>query len=168
MKVKSEKGVTLIELLVSIVLVAMIVLSVSYLFTKLYENSYREEKKDVSVNIARTIMEELKQKLRTTEGSIVVYGQQVSIASLRTNPAPGTAALPSPPVIAYPSASDKQYEIAISAMPFDEQTYPITDAKNKSYTFKLGEFFSLIQVEVKQLSMNTSYKVQSYIEIKGD
>ncbi|WP_409346909.1 prepilin-type N-terminal cleavage/methylation domain-containing protein [Paenibacillus sp. MBLB4367] len=161
---KSEKGITLIELLVAIVIVTMLVLSISYLFTKTYENSYREEKKDVSVNIARTVMEELKRKLKTTSAVETIYEQPVNLAGLRQLPGSEIKQ----PSVYFPSASDKQYEIVISVLHFEDQNYPITDTNNKSFVFKLSDFFSLIQVEVKQHSMNTSYKVQSYMEIKGD
>lgn len=163
---KSEKGITLIELLVSIVIVSMVILSVSYLFTKLYQNSYKEEKTDVSVNIARTVMEELKQKLKTSE-SITFFDnvESTTITSLKTRPSTGN---PESITIAYPTAANKQYDVIISSLAFDEFSHKFTDSTNKEYQFNLSEFFTLIQVEVKHTQMNTTYKIQRYIEIKGD
>lgn len=159
---RSQKGVTLLEVLASVVILSFVVFSVSYLFSKSYENSYKEESKDMSVNLARTVLEELKQKLKTTDTSLPLpspfEGQTIDLNGLRGTP-PYTHAS-----IYYPSVNDKQYEIKISSLPFEDKTYQLADANGKSFDFRLNRYFALIQVEVVHANPDNSHIIQSYME----
>ncbi|MCF6092693.1 type II secretion system GspH family protein [Microaerobacter geothermalis] len=61
----NEKGITLIEILAAITILAIIVIPVSMLFTGSYTNSKKEEEKTQAVQIARWVTEEIKENYPT-------------------------------------------------------------------------------------------------------
>jgi type II secretory pathway pseudopilin PulG len=111
--VNNQKGITLIEVLAAITILMMVILSVSYLFTKSYEHSYKEEKLDVSVNIARTVIEELKKHLKDTQTTTIQISTSnenqpltLDISALRNAVTQTTDAAN----LFYPSSRTKRYK----------------------------------------------------------
>lgn len=155
----NNSGMTLLEVLVSILIVGMIVASISYLFTTGLANSFREEKKDAAVQIAREVMEEMKKQLGTASSFFEYRQQMIQLTPLR-------GASETQQTLLYPSINDAQYSIQIGNKAFEEKKYKLTGTNTKSYTFSLGEFYSLIEIKVMNQALGSTYTLQSYIEKK--
>lgn len=156
----NQRGLTLLEVLVAVTILSLVVLSVSYLFTQNYSFSLKEEKRDMNVDIARNVMEELKRSLKNTALSQqAIYNQTVNLTLLRNNQPESPAA-----VLYYPNANDRQYEIRIRDLTIAGQTVPVEDANGTTYNFPVQDFFAHIQVEVVHTASNARYTLESYVE----
>ncbi len=155
----NNSGMTLLEVLVSILIVGMIVASISYLFTTGLAHSFREEKKDSAVQIAREVMEEMKKQLGTAN-TVFEYRQQI----IQLDPLRGVAETQQ--TLLYPSTNNAQYSIQVGNRAFEEKKYTLIGTNAKSYTFSLREFYSLIEIKVMNQAFGSTYTLQSYIEKK--
>lgn len=152
----------MLEVLAAVTILSIAAISFTLLFTKNYEFSHQEEKRNVSLQVARTVIEELKTALPTSSAQLTLFGQAVNLTSLRDQ-AQNTAPAP----LFYPAAGDRQYEILITDLPIPaNQSFPIQDAANaaKSYNFAVNAYFSFIQVQVRSLTTDEQYTLQRYIE----
>ncbi|SDC47061.1 prepilin-type N-terminal cleavage/methylation domain-containing protein [Paenibacillus sp. UNCCL117] len=177
--VKNQKGLTLVEILASIVILAMVILAFTYMYNNLFAASTKEQRRDVSVDIARSVMEQLKTSFSTGAATMNIWfppagasaappgsgagsQQSVDLTALRqVVTAPYTA-----DAIYYPSAADRQYKVQISNVPIPEagtQKYTLNDGTT-SYTLNVVDHFSLIQVEVIAMGTGVSYSIQSYLD----
>jgi prepilin-type N-terminal cleavage/methylation domain-containing protein len=158
---KNNRGMTLLEVLASVLIIGLIIVAVSYLFTTGYANSIKEQDKDVSVQIARAVLEEIKHNLKTTRESASYQSQIIDLNPLRVSINTGETVLPA---LYYPSQADKQYTILVKNMGYEDRTYQFKGSNDKNYSFSVKPFFSLIEVEVKREATSTMYKLQSYME----
>lgn len=158
-RLSNNKGMTLLEVLVAVLIIGMIVASISYLFTTGLANSLKEEKKDAAVQIAREVMEEMKKQLKTTNASFEYRKQTIQL-----NPLRGTAETQQ--TILYPGVDDSQYRIQIGNKTFEEKKYAITGTNKTSYTFSVREFYALMEIKVTNQNTGGTYTLQSYIEKK--
>lgn len=158
-RVSNEKGMTLLEILVAVLIIGMIVTGISYLFTTGLANSYKEEKKDAAVQIARDLMEEMKLQLKSASATISYRSQTIRLDQLR-----GTAE--STQSLKYPGAGDPQYTITIANKPFDDKKYILNGTNKLNYEFSVREFYSLIQIDVVNQTTGSTYTLQSYVEKK--
>lgn len=132
---RNQKGLTLIEVLGSITLLAVAVLGLIYLLQQTTLFSKHNEKLDRNVIVARTVMEEIKANLSGTAPSMTIYGQSVDLTALRSSPA-GQAI-----TIYYPDPAARQLKIEIQSLPF--QLNPVTI---KSASYQISDYFRLIHV----------------------
>ncbi|MEK8128599.1 type II secretion system protein [Paenibacillus filicis] len=177
---RNEKGLTLVEILASLVILSMVILAFTYTYNQLFSASAREQKRDVSVDIARSVMEQLKASFSSGTASMNIWFPPTNNSGTLPNPGadiqqlvnlvPLRQTVTSPvqlETIYYPSASDRQYKVNISNIPIpeaDKQVYTITDNNRTSYTLKVADHFSLIQVEIIPAAGGVSYAIQSYLD----
>jgi prepilin-type N-terminal cleavage/methylation domain-containing protein len=165
----NEKGLSLLEVLAAVTILAVVIISFSMLITKNYEFSSKEEKRDISVNLARTVIEEIKDPLKssgaTMINSILLYeNQAIDIAALRNTVTADTLVSR----IFYPSDIDRQFEVRINNKHYDNNILTLTGTNNVNYNFTVNDFFSLVEVEVVNLNLDTNYSLQSYLEKRSE
>lgn len=165
--VNNERGITLLEVLAAVAILSVAMISFSLLFGQNFQFSHREERRDVSVNIARTVIEELKGQLPSGAERMTIFEdhQEIDLALLR-EPSADIQAV----TVYYPSGTDRQFTVVIRNIPIPADkriTIPNPDDASQSYTFPYHDFFSHIEVEVENEALRTSYSLQSYVERRG-
>lgn len=155
LKFHNEKGMTLIEVLAAAVILTFIVITFSYLFTQGAKNSKAEEKRDQSVAIARSLMEEIKTHL-IYEDTIQFRSQPINLKAIREAAAPIKISSLS---IQYPQDTDETYTVEITADPVSDKTITIEEK-----IFQLTQYFRLVKIQVTEMQFQTSYTLESYLE----
>lgn len=158
-RLSNNKGMTLLEVLVAVLIIGMIVATISYLFTTGLANSLKEEKKDAAVQIAREVMEEMKKQLKTANSAFEYRKQMIQLNPLRGSPE-------TQQMISYPGVDDPQYSVQIGNKLFEEKSYTFMGTNKENYTFSLREFYALMEIKVTNQNTGGTYTLQSYIEKK--
>ncbi|WP_159883471.1 type IV pilus modification PilV family protein [Paenibacillus puerhi] len=177
--VRNQKGLTLVEILASLVILSLVILAFTYMYNQLFAASSREQRRDVSVDIARSVMEQVKTSFSTGAATLNIWFPPTSASSTLPNPgadAPQTVTLTflrqtvtapyQAEAVYYPSAADRQYKVQITNVPIpdaDNQKYSLGEGNTK-YTLHVADHFSLIQVEVIPTGAGSSYAIQSYLD----
>ncbi|WP_058301313.1 type II secretion system protein [Gorillibacterium timonense] len=150
----NKRGITLIEVLVSIVILAVAVLAISYALQQTSLFSKQNNDKESNLSAARTVMEELKEALKS-DSSITLYGQSVDLISLK-------AATPSPVQTLYlPTSAAPKVKIEIATLPLPEQA---TNVAIQGTTYNLNEDFRLVQVTATDVQTGQPYVLQAYLD----
>ena len=148
---RNQKGLTLAEVLGSIVLLGIAVLGITYILQQASIHTKANEHTDQAVVITRTVMEEIKSKLKSNVEAINVYGQAISLEQLR-NLASVT--------IYYPSAADRRYELQIQSVAANLGDVPLTDTK----VSHLDQLFRLVTITCIDLSTAKRFELEAYVE----
>lgn len=160
---RNQKGLTLIEVLGAITLLAVAIMGLIYLLQQTTLFSKQNEKLDRDVIVARAVMEEIKNHLSGSASTLTLYEQSVDLAALRAVPlVPPTL----PITIYYPNANTQQIKIEIRSIPFPYTSDTIT-IKGKSY--KISDYFRLIQVTSTDQSGRATaqpYTLEGYAQYK--
>lgn len=149
----NKRGITLIEVLVSIVILSIAVLSVSYLLQQSSLFSKHNSDRENNVSIVRTVLEEIKASFN--KETVSVYGQQIQISLLKNSDQ-------SPEQIIYaPNSTSPKVKLVIKTIPLPSQATHIS-IEGKSYN--LNENFRLVQVTGTDIQTSQPYVLQSYLE----
>jgi prepilin-type N-terminal cleavage/methylation domain-containing protein len=146
----NRKGMTLIEVLASITILALAVIAAVYALQQTSAFSRGNQIKEVNVQVARTVMEEIKANLKKSAPvTVLLYGQTVDISGLK---AATPAALPE-----FYSA-DQAVKIAVSGQK------PAQSVAVKGASYAVGDYFRLITVICTDVSTGKAYTLQAYVE----
>lgn len=105
----NQRGVTLIEVLGSVTLLAVAILTITYALQQSTVFSKDNEVIDQSVQVTRTVMEELRGQLSDpAKRTISIFDQDVDLDQLRE----GTV---SPIILHYPDRANVQYTLSITS-----------------------------------------------------
>jgi len=147
---RNEKGLTLVEVLGSIILLGVAVLGITFILQQASAHTKANEKTDRSVVLTRNTMEQIKQELRTSQATITLYGQSLSLQNLR-------AMLPV--TLYYPDASDPAYTIAITS-----SHAGLGFANAAEQQVNLDGIFRQITVRTTEAATNKTYELTAYVE----
>jgi prepilin-type N-terminal cleavage/methylation domain-containing protein len=150
-----QKGFTLIEVLGSVVILAIAVVSVTYFFQQTTLFSRNTDQVDQSVLATRTVMEEIKHNLNKSAPTSTVYDQSINLQLLRDNTAPYSLNVP----IYYPSNDDRQFELAISSREINNPEFTIVGDE-----YDMSDYFKLIHIICTNLSNLRTFELEAYIE----
>lgn len=167
-----QDGLTLLEVLAAVTILSFVVMMAYYVFTQNYEFSHKEEQRDVSVNIARAVIEEMRGpfKAGSTTASIQLNHDPsagggasplaIDLTRLRDN----NTANPLPPM-QHVDTEGQTYIITINDLTIGpDKNIQINDDNGNAYTFPTADHFALIQVTVVNELFNTKYELQVYLE----
>lgn len=155
----NEKGLTLVELLATITIVSVVVISIIYVFTN-FQNTARQQKAHSdAVNAARTVLEELKWALPReglTTTTLFDDEQPLDLTPFRDD-------VTQPYVynqLYYPSDSHRKFQITIKTIDFSKQLQYSDDV-----TIPIENYFRNIHIEITDLvTKEIIYTLQSYVE----
>ncbi|OBZ12970.1 prepilin-type N-terminal cleavage/methylation domain-containing protein [Bacillus sp. FJAT-26390] len=150
---RNQKGLTLVEVLGSLVLLAIAVLGITYILQQSTINTKMNEKIDQSVVISRNVMEEIKGNLKSTTPTISIYEQNLSLANIRNL---------SSATIYYPNAADKQYSLRIQSYPGSLETVQLD-----SVILNPNDYFRRVTIVCEELASAKKYNLEAYIEYKS-
>lgn len=148
---RNQKGLTLIEVMGSIVLLGIAVLGITYILQQSSIDTKSNEKTDDAVVAARNVMEEIKSKLKSNVANTTVYGQAISLSNLRNR---------SSATLYYPSSTDRRYELVVHSYATSLGTVPITDTVSSN----LDTIFRRVTVTSMELSTSKTFELEAYIE----
>ncbi|WP_054024138.1 prepilin-type N-terminal cleavage/methylation domain-containing protein [Bacillus sp. FJAT-28004] len=148
---RNQKGLTLIEVLGSIVLLGIAVLGITFILQQTTLDTKSNEKSDEAVVVARNVMEEIKNKLRTNVVQTSVYGQAISLENLRNL---------SSTTIYYPDAADRRYELQIQSYTASLGTVSLTDTAISD----LDSIFRRVTVNCIEVSSSKKFELEAYVE----
>jgi prepilin-type N-terminal cleavage/methylation domain-containing protein len=149
---KKDDGLTLIEVLASVVVLAVAIVIITMVLQQTSSSSRSNAVTDRSVQLTRTVLEEMKNNTQTN--TINVLGQDLSIIPLRDNP-------PQALSFFYPNAGEQQYRLYVQSL--DLQTPKVT-LRGKEHD--LTKSFRRIRVTCTNLVTNRSYELEALVEYK--
>ena len=154
----NEKGLTLIEVLATVTILAVAILSVTLLLQQSDLISNSNERMDRAVQITRSTMEDITYNL-ADEDEILIYGQPLDLSSIR-NDASELSETPYGTAF-FPSVNDRQFQLNIYAMQVmeDQNEYVV-----KEETYHLSDYFVIIRVECINLLNNKIFELESLVE----
>lgn len=155
---QNEKGLTLVELLATITIISVIVISIIYVFSN-FQNTARQQKvHSDAVNVARAVLEEIKWALpRDGLATTTLFddGQILELTPFRdvsTQPYEYNQ-------LFYPSDNNRKFQIAIKTINFSKKI------QHKDVSLQIENYFRNIQIEITDLVTNKLiYTLQSYVE----
>ncbi|MFF2090420.1 prepilin-type N-terminal cleavage/methylation domain-containing protein [Paenibacillus sp. NPDC058174] len=159
---RNEKGLSLIEVLGSIVVLGIAVLGIAFILQQGASHSKSNEKLDQSVQLSRNVIEEIKGKLNS-QSSTVLYGQAVSLSTLRNS---SSATLP---VIYYPNSSEQErkYKIQIQSVGHSLGQVEIKNGTHEGVphtaTYNTGDFIRHVRVTCTELTTLREFTLDAYI-----
>jgi type II secretory pathway pseudopilin PulG len=166
----NEKGLSLLEVLAAVTILTMVILSVSYLFTTNYKFSSQEATRDLSVNIARSVIEDLKPAIQAGVAA-TLFSNNPDIATPITITANDINLLRDnlPNTLTYDYIIEPNINLDITIRDIEIpnlNAVSITDALDASHTYQfvMNQFFSHIEVQVTDNLLNTTFTLQSYLE----
>lgn len=148
---RNQKGLTLIEVIGSITLLSIAVLSIIYILQQSNLDSKSNEKTDDAVIAARNVMEEIKSKLKSNVLETSIYGQTISLTQLRNR---------SSVTLYYPSLNDRRYEIQLQSYATSLGTVALTDNINSN----LDNIFRRVTVTCMDLTSLKKFELEAYVE----
>ncbi|GBF73376.1 hypothetical protein PA598K_01663 [Paenibacillus sp. 598K] len=149
----NQRGVTLIEVLGSVALLAVAVLTITYALQQTSVFSRDNDGIDRSVQVTRTIMEELRGHLgEPTSRTLELYGQTIDLDLLRIN----TTA---PLLLYYPGTTEA--ELTLSIVSADGHLPSISAGDD---TLDLDSSFKLITITSEAQGKQRPYTLEAYLE----
>lgn len=152
MLMRDQKGISLIEVMATITVLAVAILAITFVLQQGTSASKEHENLDRAVMITRTVMEEIKHNLKH-KNDVTVFGQTIPLQVIRAESQTFQA-----PDLYYPNASNQQYRIEIRSESF-QQSFEIKSAERK-----VEDFFRKIKVTTINLQSNRSYELEAYVE----
>ncbi|MBH5318228.1 prepilin-type N-terminal cleavage/methylation domain-containing protein [Paenibacillus sp. GSMTC-2017] len=146
----NQKGLSLIEVLGSIVLLGVAILSITFVLQQSTVHTKDNQKQDQSVQITRTVMEEIKHNLRTSY-TASIYEQVVNF-KLATNK------------IQYPKVNP-EYNITIdlSVPTLNTVTIP---KKSGDLKYDLKNIFKHVKVTCTNSITGKQFVLEAFVEYK--
>lgn len=151
---RNHRGITLIEVLASVTILAIAVLAMVYILQQSTLFSKQNNDKENNVQVARSVMEEIKINLKPGT-PINPFGSSIQISALKGVP---VVALP----LFYSSAA-QTVRIEVKSL-----TLPATASNNlniKGTNYNINTYFRLVQVTCTNVQTSKSYSLQAYVEI---
>lgn len=147
---RNRKGITLVEVLASVTILAIALLAIVYMLQQTTLFSKKNNDRENNVQVARTVMEEIKVKLKENT-NIAPFGETIPITDLI---AANSVTLPSTF-----SSANKTVRIDVNS------TVPTTSIPIKGTSYSIGQFFRLIEVTCTNVNSKDTYSLQAYVEI---
>lgn len=147
---RNQKGLTLVEVLGSIVLLGVAILGIAFILQQSSIHTKANESTDRSVTISRNTMEQIKHELSSSNATLTIYGQSLSLHDLRNL---------NSVMLYYPDASNPAYTIDISSRLAGLGTAHAADQE-----INLDEIFRQITVQTTHLTTNKPYELTAYVE----
>ncbi len=152
---RNQKGLTLVEVLGSIVLLSVAILSLTYVIQQASIHTRDNEKNDQSVQITRTVLEEIKKSLKNQNAaSVSVYGKDIPLTSIRS--AAGSTSF----TLQYPNDANPQYRIVVQSAPSGLGSVTI----NEIPTADLDRLFKKITVTSTNINSSKQYRLEAFVE----
>lgn len=150
---KNQRGYTLIEILASITLLAVAILTITYALQQSSLSTKQNNDKDSNTLVARTVMEEIKTTMKNQSlQSATLYGQTINLNELRQL---------STTTIYSPSTADKKIQIDITSTSIPSSASIVTI---KGTNYDINNYFRLVQVTSTNVATNKTYTLQAYVE----
>ncbi|WP_419873952.1 type IV pilus modification PilV family protein [Candidatus Pristimantibacillus sp. PTI5] len=150
---RNQKGLTLIEVMGSIVLLGIAILGITYILQQSSIDTKSNERTDDAVVAARNVMEEIKSKLKSTTLQTTIYGQALSLQNLRDR---------SSATLYYPNSGNRRYELRIQSYATTLGTVSLTN----TLVSDLDSLFRRVTVTCIDLSTNKEFELEAYVEFK--
>ncbi|KIL36150.1 hypothetical protein SD71_09325 [Cohnella kolymensis] len=147
---KKDDGLTLIEVLASVVVLAVAVLIITMVLQQTSSSSRANAVTDKSVQLTRAVLEEIKNNMQTN--TINVLGQNLSIIPLHDHP-PQTLSF------FYPQTSDPQYRLDVQSLDLETPTVTL-----QGEVHDLTKSFRRIHVTCTNLVTNRSYELEALVD----
>jgi len=148
----NQRGLTLIEILASITLLAFVIVTVVLVLQQSTIFSKSNSQKENNVLVARTVMESIKSGLKAGD-TINLYGASVSLSNLKL------AANATLPVIYVPDSAHPTTRVNVRTLPIRSDTVSV-QAKD----YHIGDYFRLVEVTTTEVATNRSYSLKAYVE----
>lgn len=148
---KKDNGLTLIEVLASVVVLAVAILLITTVLQHTASSSRSNAVTDKSVQITRSVLEEIKNNMQ--KDSISIFTQNVNTKQLREIPAPQQFS------IYYPDSSEQQYRLDIRSLALAK-----SDINLLGKPHELNSYFRRIQVICTNLQTNKTYELEALVE----
>lgn len=153
---RNQKGITLIEILAAVVVLGIAVVSITFVLQQTTLFSKQNADSDRSIQITRTVLEEIKNKMKTAD-TIQVYDQTVHLTPIKQSA--GAASLPA---LYYPNPAKPQYRLDVSSLPITNGQF----SSPKGTTVNIADYFRHIQITTTHLSDNRVYRIDTYAEVQ--
>lgn len=151
-----DKGLTIIEVIASVAVLAVIVLVIVAILQNSSSSSASSNVTDRALQNARTVMEEIKNRLDTTETTFTYLGQTINLTNLRNKTVASYEQ-----TIYYPSDANRQYGILIRSRNPGKTIDPIPGS---SGAFNLNDVFREVTIVVTDLQTSrTPVTLQSMV-----
>ncbi|MEV5028729.1 type II secretion system protein [Paenibacillus sp. LPE1-1-1.1] len=150
---RNQKGLTLIEVMGSIVLLGIAILGITYILQQSSIDTKSNERTDDAVVAARNVMEEIKSKLKSTTLQTTIYGQALSLQNLRDR---------SSATLYYPNSGNRRYELRIQSYATTLGDVSLTN----TLVSDLDSLFRRVTVTCIDLSTNKEFELEAYVEFK--
>ena len=151
-----DKGLTILEAIASVAVLSILILVIVAVLQNSSATSSSTNVTDRALQNARTVMEEIKNRLDTSESAFTYLNQTINLASLRDRTVASTQQ-----TVYFPNVSNKQYSIAIQSMTPNLLVDPIAGQSNK---YNLNDVFRKITVTVTELkSSRRPVKLESMV-----
>lgn len=154
---RNRKGITLIEVLASVTILAIALLAIVYMLQQTTLFSKKNIDKENNVQVARTVMEEIKVNLKEATPRIAPFGSTIDLAGLKGNPVVSLAS--------FYSSSSQAVRIDVKSL-----TPPASATGNitiKGTAYQISNYFRLIEVTSTNVNSKDSYRLQAYVEISA-
>lgn len=151
-RMRNEKGLTLVEVLGSVVLLGIAVLGIVFIIQQSSIHTKANGEADQSVVLSRNVMEQLKQQLPGSSDSLTIYEQSVSLAELRQL---------SDATVYYPNASDARYVITIRS-----EAAGLGNADAAGTSVNLDNLFRRITVTTSNIATARTYELSGVVEYR--
>jgi prepilin-type N-terminal cleavage/methylation domain-containing protein len=170
--VKSQKGFTLIEVLAAVVILSVAALLLYTVFSNAALLSLRQQNQDVSLNVARMVMEEVRSNINCSScdpyepldlNPAGASTQSINLAALQSNDTQ---------TLFFPSADNHEYSVVIESADPPSAGIEVTGQDENSYTFDIDSNYRLIRVQITALNpdgtpKSSSTTLESYVNIGG-
>ncbi|MCR2806515.1 type IV pilus modification PilV family protein [Paenibacillus soyae] len=147
---RNQRGLTLIEVLGSIVLLGIAILGITFILQQASIHTKDNEKTDQSVIITRNTLEQIKHELPKSTTSVTIYGQSLNLSGLRSL---------QPVTVYYPNSSSPAYKVDIIS---SQAGLGSAQAADKSVN--LDNLFRKITVRSTDLASNKTFEVTAFVE----
>lgn len=148
---RQDKGLTLIEVLGSIIILAIAIGTVAAVLQNSAKSSVNTSVTDRTVQITRTVMEEIKNNL--DKNDIQLFGQVVNLQTLRTTAPPVSTS-----TVYYPDAADQKYSLQIRSETLDNPLVTLQGA-----THDLRDSFRRIVVICTHLQTGKTFDLEALV-----
>lgn len=148
----NQKGLTLVEVLGSIILLGVAVLGITFILQQSSIHTKSNEQLDESITISRNVMEQIKNQLKSNNETLILYEQSLSLEGLRH-----LASL----TVYYPNSIQREYEINIQSA-----DAALGHAQAADLNLNLDAMFRQITIHTKELSSGKTFELTAYVEYK--
>jgi len=153
--IKQEKGLTLIEMLVSVVLLAIGVLVITALLSNSTKSSGNNMMNDQALQSARTVLEEIKGALDGNEAALTLFGQSLNLAQLRNHTLTNATQ-----TIYFPDAGNRQYQIVVESKNPNKEVDPVGSGNPKQLN---SIFREIVVTSTKITDLKTTVTLQALV-----